>query len=98
MEMGIALKTAITVWLLFIAVYDYCTHRIPTWTTWPVIFALAGWWWLARGYWQVPAALAAILMAGTWPEKPWAQTTALLATALLAGMRLLTPAGIVIVV
>ncbi len=56
------LKTGITAWLIFIAVHDHRTHRIPAWSTWPVIFALAGWWWLAAGAWQVAASLGLILV------------------------------------
>ena len=55
-------RLARTAWLVGIAVHDHRTRRIPAWSTWPVIFGLASWWWLARGAWQVAASLAIILV------------------------------------
>ena len=62
MATDMLIRLAITAWLVVIAVHDHRTRRIPAWSTWPVIFALAGWWWLARGAWQVAASLVIILV------------------------------------
>lgn len=93
MGVDLAFRAGLTGWLVFVAVHDLRTRRIPAWSTWPLIVGLALWW-AAQGAWQVPVALALILAVSSLPR--WAEPAAVALQALTFIPGISTSAAVIV--
>lgn len=89
----IAFRALLTAWLLFVAVHDLRTRRIPAWSTWPLTAGLSVWW-AAQGAWQVPLALGLVLTVSSLPR--WVDPVALAIQALSFVPGVPPPAAIIV--